>query len=122
MPSDMVSEANVVGLHRVTPWEGRTLHTCLREHWPTSVKLISQLEEEAGDFGQWWTERWPYPRAVLCKARRSFSMFSADEDAAEQLLEGIDWSREVRFSGLDQKFIPLLKARTDEVSEYPCGL
>ena len=70
----------------MTPGEGRAMHACLREHWPASVKFIGQLEEQGGDFGQWWTERWPRPRAVLCKGRRAFSMFAADEEAAERLI------------------------------------
>jgi len=122
VPSDVASEPGVMGLHRVTPGEGRAMHACLREHWPASVKFIGQIEEEGGDFGQWWTERWPRPRAALYRGRRAFSMFAADEEAAERILDGVDWSREVRFSGLDHRFLPLLKARTNDVSEHPCGM
>ena len=87
---DVASETGVTGLHRVTPGEGQAMHACLREHWPASVKFIGQLEEEGGDFGQWWTERWPRPQGVLCRGRRAFSLFAADEEAAERILEGID--------------------------------
>ncbi|MFQ5914326.1 MAG: GNAT family N-acetyltransferase [Nitrospinota bacterium] len=109
------------------PEEAQELLAFLRGHWPATVKFIGQLEEEGQNLGLWWTDRWPHPRAVLCRARSSlssgaFSLFAVDEGLAERILDGIDWSREVRFSGLDTRFLSLVRRRAGTVSDNPCGM
>ncbi len=127
MRSEVIDEMRVSGLHRVKPEEAQGLEGLLGDHWPAAVKFVEQLREEGEEFGSWWTDRWPRPRAVLCRGRRSasrtaFSLFAENEESAERVLDGIDWSVEVRFSALENRFLPLVRRRGKDVSEHPCGM
>ncbi|MFQ5692500.1 MAG: hypothetical protein ACE5IM_05580, partial [Nitrospinota bacterium] len=127
MRTEVTGEMGVFGLRRVEPGEAGALRGFLERHWPATVKFLGQLDEEGGDFGWWWADRWPRPGAVLCRGRRSsarasFSLFAADDGPAERILDGIDWSGEVGLSALAPRFLPLVRRRAGTVSAHPCGM
>lgn len=115
-------ESGVLSLRRVGADEAPELRAFLADRWPHTVRFLGQIDEEGGRFGLWWTDRWPRPRAVLCRGRVSFCLYAADEESAERIFDGIDWRGEVRLSGLEHRFLPLVRRRAKEISENPCGM
>ncbi len=122
MRSETVEESGVSGLHRIGQEEAPALIAYLREHGPETIKFVAQLEEEGERIGFWWTDRWPRPKAVLCRGRRSYSLCAEDEKSAAYVLDSIDWSGGVWFSALEYRFLPLVRERGKDVQDNPCFL
>lgn len=122
MRSETVEESGVSGLHRIGREDAPALIAYLRERGPETIKFVAQLEEEGERIGFWWTDRWPRPKAVLCRGRRSYSLCAKDEESAAYLLDSIDWSGDLWFSALEYRFLPLVRERGKNVQDNPCLL
>lgn len=94
----------------------------LRRVGPRAIKFVGQLKEEGGQIGHWWTDRWPSPKAVLCRGRGSYSFYAENKQVATYVLDRIDWSVEVWFSALEYQFLPLIQERAKDVQDSPCYL
>lgn len=60
------------------------------------------------------------PRAVLLKTGPFHALHAADTDAADALLDTLDWTAPLAFAGLHDTWLPLIQARAPLAGTNPC--
>lgn len=106
----------------VQPSQVGSLRELLARESTLNLKLLGTLDEEGGSCEAWWFDRWPNPRGTLCRRRTFYSLYAVNDEGARTLLEEIDWSNEVGFSGLPARFMPLVREMSVPQSENPCWM